>query len=119
MKRRHAPDERDEMSGEAVGRAFGLMTSPAPRLAAPASLGMLVCYAGYPGVDVNYAVPSARRNRCRQRVASRAYATVEIIARHAFAPGRAIALRQTLMVQQDTRVIVYVHADRAWLSKCL
>jgi len=66
VKRRHAPDERDEMSGEPVGRAFGLMKSTAPRLAAPASPGMLVCYAEYPGVD---APPSAPRNyRCHRRI---------------------------------------------------
>jgi len=54
------------MSGEAVGRAFGLMKSTAPRLAAPASRGMLVCYAEYPGVD---APPSAPRNyRCHRRI---------------------------------------------------
>ena len=69
MKRRHAPDERDEMSGEAFGRAFGLMKSTAPRILLYLVIGLifvaLFCFvallapnafAGFPPLEDNLSV---------------------------------------------------------------
>jgi len=69
VKRRHAPDERDEMSGEAVGRAFGLMKSTAPRILLYLVIGLifvaLFCFvallapnafAGFPPLEDNLSV---------------------------------------------------------------
>jgi hypothetical protein len=68
--------------------------------------------------ELTSGVPSVRNWGC-QRVADRRYRPTQISARHTLASGRAIALRDGVVVKQNPRVGVDIQPHRAGLRKSL